>query len=130
LAFSLVNLIRHKGIDSDVLPETSSLTDVAVEGLDVEAATEDIALDMKKIADRGTTDEEAAAVYADGLQKCAVLANSYGFSVDEILRQNVTKFLQRCDAIETLAAEDGKQWKDLTANDEVVAYWKRAKAIL
>jgi len=130
LAFSLTNLIRHRGVAGTDLIETDALTTDKLETVDVIVATEDIAEDMKTIADRTVSDEEAKATYEAAMQKCAILANSFGFNVGTLLRENVKKYLDRCEAIEILAAQDQKSWDDLYKAGEIVKYWKRAKEIL
>jgi hypothetical protein len=130
LAFSLVNLVRHKGVPLDKLPTVASLTQVTVENIDAHEASDSVALDMSKIADNETSNEKALAIYVSALQKCATLAYSYGFKIDDLLKANVQKYLLRCAAIETLASEDGKSWRDLADAGEIIDYWKRAKRIL
>lgn len=58
------------------------------------------------------------------------LAQAHGFDASTLLRENVRKYLIRCQAIEQLAEQDGKQWTDLADSNEIVAYWKKAKILL
>lgn len=130
LAFSLTNLIRHKGAARNDLVRISDLKPAKEAGADVIDSTETIADNMRTIASEDTELAESMNVYNNAMQACAQLATSYGFEVGTLLRANVSKYLIRCAAIETLAAEDGKDWGDLYSDREIVAYWKRAKSIL
>lgn len=130
LAFSLTNLIRHKGIPAGELSSVDSFTPEASSTVDVYEASDSVAADMRGIADEGTTEEEALLLYAKGVETCASLADAHGFDIGELLRQNVRKYLDRCSAIETLAREEAKSWSDLAAAGEIVSYWKRAKSLL
>lgn len=131
LAFSLTNLARHRDVAAYKLPAIHELSGDTYNQTNVVDATEDIANDMRSLADTSISDEsEIISIYMQAMQKCAALADAHGFSIDSLLTENVRKYLHRCEAIEILAEQDGKNWHDLAAAGEIVQYWKKAKSIL
>ena len=64
-----------------------------------------------------------------GIRDCIILAQNNDFNPEDLLRENVRKYLIRCQAIEKLALSDNKSWDDLARNNEIVKYWKKAKQL-
>jgi uncharacterized protein YabN with tetrapyrrole methylase and pyrophosphatase domain len=135
IMFSLINLARHAGIDSEalgtltggfVLAGVHPSTDLTVFGATM----------RRNIADTiPVTDSEQRKVaveqlFANGMQNSIDLAVAYHFDPIQLLRENVRKYLVRCQTIEELASEESKSWADLAANGEIIAFWKRAKTKL
>lgn len=126
LVFSTVNIVRHRGMPASAMPglaprksgQTTTLDDALVRVTD----------GMNKAAKgpRGSVEREAK----DILEVCDALAGSFGFDLATLTRENVRKYLTRCDAIEKLAQRDGKTWADLARKGEIIKYWKQAKALL
>ena len=137
IMFSLVNLARHAGLTDLASLQTMS----AQNGAEAEVADDTPAL-IDKIGQHIITVAEAektgsptflesmANLYEKGMKDAIRLARANGFDPQVLLKENVRKYLVRCVAIEKLASEDGKQWADLAANNEIIAYWKRAKILL
>lgn len=131
LAFSLTNLARHRGIPAHTLPSLHELPKSDACQLSVIDATEEIATDMRALGDTSVEDGSVLLdVYTQSIQRCVALASAHDFAIDSLLTENVRKYLHRCEAIETLAEQDGKSWHDLAAAGEIVQYWKKAKSIL
>lgn len=139
IMFSLVNLARHGGIS--VMPRIDEITDSVLtkpedkKDFDPMAAVDFIGKDIERVADGQKTDPDnfladLEQLFIKGMQKSVVIATMADFDPATLLRENVRKYLVRCQAIETLAIEDGKSWADLSANNEIVSYWKKAKALL
>ena len=135
--FSLINLARHGGVsDLPTLAEVSEqMTDKDYEVQDTVELINSIGEDIAQVAefeksDAAEFETSLKNLFVSGVKRCLALAREAGFVPDTLLRENVRKYLVRCQAIETLAAEDGKKWADLAANKEIVAYWKRAKTLL
>lgn len=135
IMFSLVNLIRHRNVEPDQLPALDELvqgpTKVgASQSPDITSFT-DIAIgSMRQIADETITLDAALKCFTSATKACVGFAESLNFEADQIVRDNVQKYLARCAAIEDLAKHDSKDWSDLYRNGEIIAYWKRAKVTL
>lgn len=136
IMFSLVNLARHAGMQD--LPEVevavSGAEELPTEGVDTLELIDSIGAKISAVAEVDQTSEDfmdkMSELFRTGMADAALLAKLNGFEASALLRENVRKYLVRCRAIEQLAAEDGKQWSDLSANNEIITYWKRAKALL
>lgn len=136
IMFSLVNLARHAGMQD--LPEVevavSDAEKLPAEGVDTLELIDSIGAKISAVAEVDQTSEDfmdkMSELFRTGMADAALLAKLNGFEAPALLRENVRKYLVRCQAIEQLAAEDGKQWSDLSANNEIIAYWKRAKSLL
>jgi uncharacterized protein YabN with tetrapyrrole methylase and pyrophosphatase domain len=136
IMFSLVNLARHAGMQD--LPEievaVSDAEKLPTEGVDTLELIDSIGANISAVAEAGPASEDFMdkmnELFRTGMADAALLAKLNGFEAPSLLRENVRKYLIRCQAIEQLAAEDGKQWADLSANNEIIAYWKRAKTLL
>jgi uncharacterized protein YabN with tetrapyrrole methylase and pyrophosphatase domain len=136
--FSHINLVRHAGVEPDELPTIEELE--STRGVDANAETLGLLTGIegriKAVSEQwDSLDAEssqlvAKELYADGMVDAITLARVNGFNPTALLRENVRKYLVRCQAIESLAAEDGKQWADLATNDEIITYWKAAKKLL
>lgn len=133
IMFSLVNLTRHAGNtefgslndyahDTNTATTTLELVDQIESGIKEVAAIPAEQLDEIKVA--------MEKYFSIGMSQAIKLAIINKFDPETILKANVEKYLLRCKAIETLAAQDGKQWADLAREGEIVDYWKRAKTIL
>lgn len=137
IMFSLVNLARHAGI-SQLSTFDSLEADVEpseVEDVDLPELVSDIGNRIEKVAHSEKTDpdkfvNEVLALFESGMKDSVLIALTNGFIPKQLLIENIRKYLLRCEAIEQLAAEDGKRWADLAANNEIIDYWKRAKALL
>ena len=137
IMFSFVNLARHAG--NTTLPTYDSFSD-QVASLDLgDASVEDIVdgiadqislLDSVAKTNPEQLQDAALAAFNEGVIQASALAVREGFDPKELLTENVRKYLVRCDAIEQLAAEDDKTWADLSRENEIIAYWKRAKTLL
>lgn len=136
IMFSLVNLARHAGMQD--LPEVevavSDAEKLPTKGVDTLELVDSIGAKISAAAKLDQTSEDfmdkMSELFRTGMADAALLAKLNGFEASALLRENVRKYLVRCQAIEQLAAEDGKQWSDLYANNEIIAYWKRAKTLL
>lgn len=137
IMFSLVNLARHAGIKE--LPPyeffEEQLTTIPASEQSVVEVVDGIASQINNLAEIAQTapdrlQEATLAVFNDGTLQAIIMAKNEGFDPRSLLIENVKKYLIRCEAIEQLAAEDKKSWADLSANNEIVAYWKRAKILL
>lgn len=137
IMFSLINLARHAGINqlptvaqaSTGIKATEMTHDETIELIDY------IGMEIAKVAEISGENLDLLSDSMNGLLENGIsdairLALAHGFIPEDLLRANVKKYLARCQAIETLAAEDDKLWKDLAANNEIVAYWKKAKTLL
>ena len=140
IMFSLINLARHAGkrdlptlreLLSQVTVDTAGQTDSGsislIDGIGSkikEAAEKEKAETPEDFSD--TIDD----LFASGMHDAITLARVYDFDPEQLLMENVRKYLIRCQAIEKLAAEDGKQWHDLAEAGEIIDYWKRAKTLL
>lgn len=137
IMFSLINLARHAGINELPTVAQASTGVEAAEMTDDEtvALIDHIGSEIAGVSE--STSENPAqlpdtmnGLLASGMSDAIRLAIAHGFNPEDLLRENVKKYLVRCQAIETLAAEDSKLWKDLAANNEIIAYWKKAKILL
>ena len=136
IMFSLINLARHAGISD--MPAINDLADsLGVVGTDINtiAIIDDIGSRISKVSKDTNTNAKGlmsamTILLVRGLEDTILLATALGFNPEDLLRENVRKYLIRCQAIETLAANDNKTWADLASNNEIVAYWKKAKTIL
>lgn len=136
IMFSLINLARHAGI-RELTPIEALEQDLAeaTEQADTLQLIDAIGEKIKEVALAETENEvdfmgEVNDLYHAGMKDAILLAKMHGFVPSELLKENIRKYLIRCAAIEKLAFEDGKQWADLAANGEIIAYWKRAKTLL
>ncbi len=135
IMFSLINLARHAGMDE--LPAFDALVESAresqPESVDTISAVDAIGYKIAEVADTYNTDDfmnNMGELYVKGMVEAIQIAVAHDFDPALILKENVRKYLVRCQAIEQLASDDGKQWADLSANNEIVAYWKKAKILL
>ena len=137
IMFSLINLARHAGLND--LPSLDDLLAKAnvrsAEEINTIELVDDIGTRIVAVADVEKTDQEKikeamGVLFEEGMVDSILIANANDFDPKALLVENVRKYLDRCQAIEQLAAEDGKQWSDLSANNEIIAYWKRAKTLL
>ena len=137
IMFSLVNLARHAGVAQ--LPPyeffEEQLETVPVDERSVVEVVDAIADQINGLLETAKTNPEGLedatlAVFNDGVLRAVIMAKNEGFDPRALLIENVRKYLIRCEAIEQLASDDGKSWKDLAAKNEIVAYWKRAKILL
>ncbi len=133
IMFSLVNLTRHAG--NTELGNLDEYADDANSANTTFELVDQIELGINKVAAIPVeqSDEIKAAMqsfFSEGMARAIKLAHINKFDPETILKSNVEKYLLRCKAIETLAAQDGKQWADLAREGEIVDYWKRAKTIL
>lgn len=137
IMFSLINLARHAGLDD--LTSLESLTEKAANRsageIDTVGLVDNIGERITAIAGVEKTDQDSiqeamGALFEEGMVDSILIAQANNFDPRELLVENVRKYLIRCQAIEQLAAEDGKQWSDLAANSEIITYWKRAKTLL
>jgi uncharacterized protein YabN with tetrapyrrole methylase and pyrophosphatase domain len=135
IMFSLVNLARHAGLTD--LPGVDASMNGAEprkdDPVDTIALVDDIGARISATA--ATEGQEGfldsvKELLKTGMEDTVLLAWANGFDPKVLLTENVRKYLVRCEAIETLAKQDGKQWSDLSANNEIIAYWKKAKALL
>lgn len=137
IMFSLINLARHAGVEE--LPTAEQ----AASGAETVVMTDDetiglidlIGAEITKVSEEVNENPEQMteimeALLTAGMSDAIRLALAHGFNPEDLLRENVRKYLIRCQAIETLAAEDGKLWADLAANNEIIDYWKKAKSLL
>jgi uncharacterized protein YabN with tetrapyrrole methylase and pyrophosphatase domain len=74
--------------------------------------------------------KSAQELFDTGTQNYIVLAQRNGFDPTVLLKENVRKYLLRCQAVEKLASEEHKCWADLAHNNEIVKYWQKAKTNL
>lgn len=139
IMFSLVNLARHAG-----LTDLESLENLAASAASQPAllleetlpTIDDIGqriigvAELEGVVTQNTFLEKVHELFAGGVQDAMRIATAHGFEPSSLLTENVRKYLDRCKAIEQLAQSDGKQWSDLSANGEIVTYWKRAKSLL
>lgn len=137
IMFSLINLARHAGLsDLSTLDDLTTKADVrSMEEVDTIGLVDDIGIRIADVADVEKTDQDRIkgameTLFEEGMIDSILIARANGFDPKPLLLENVRKYLVRCQAIEQLAAEDGKQWADLAANNEIIAYWKRAKTLL
>ena len=136
IMFSLINLARHAGISE--LPTINDLADSLDDtGTDIDtiATIDDIGSRISQVSKDASTNADGlvsdmSILLVRGLEDTVLLATANGFDPVDLLRANVRKYLIRCQAIETLAADDNKTWADLASNNEIVSYWKKAKTIL
>lgn len=135
IMFSLVNLARHAGVRE--LPELKDVERVTeqVTSKDTIAIVDSIADGINRVAklEKAGSEHFLASMndlFMSGIANCLALSKSHGFNPGTSLKENVRKYLVRCQAIEQLASQEGKQWADLAANNEIVDYWKRAKILL
>ena len=136
IMFSLINLARHAGISE--LPTINDLADSlddAGTDIDTIAVIDDIGSRISQVSKDASTNAEGlvsdmSILLVRGLEDTVLLATANGFDPVDLLCANVRKYLIRCQAIETLAADDNKSWADLASNNEIVYYWKKAKTIL
>lgn len=138
IMFSLINLARHAGIK-----DLASIDEIVRKGdharIDKEGTTsiiDSIGSKIEVVAEAEKTDTSSDFVtkmnelFESGMVETSELAEAHGFDTATLLRENVRKYLIRCQAIEQLAEQDSKQWSDLAANNEILAYWKKAKILL
>lgn len=135
IMFSLVNLARHAGIKEMPSMETftGSIDERATGSVDSLAAIDLIGQKISDIVKAETEEDFLAQMdrfFHSAMSDTVLLAVAEGFNPEELFLENVRKYLIRCRAIEQLAAEDGKQWSDLSANNEIITYWKKAKLLL
>ena len=136
IMFSLINLARHAGIKE--MPEVEFVMADAgrlpADDVDTTELIDLIGSKISAIAEVGPEGEDFMTkmreLFQSGMAETALLAKVNEFDAASLLRENVRKYLIRCQAIEQLASEDGKQWADLSANNEIVTYWKKAKILL
>jgi uncharacterized protein YabN with tetrapyrrole methylase and pyrophosphatase domain len=137
IMFSLVNLARHAGATE--LPKyeffEEQLKTLHVDERSVVEIVDGIADQINGLLEIAKTNPDALqeatlAVFNDGVLSAIAMAKNEGFDPKALLLENVNKYLIRCEAIEQLASEEGKTWSDLASNNEIVAYWKRAKILL
>lgn len=138
IMFSLINLARHAGMND--LPayeeiEKSEAQKTQRNYIDSEALIDDIGNRIQKVAELEKSFPESFKakmneLFMAGTEDSILLAKAHGFEARKLLVENVRKYLIRCQAIEQLAFQDNKQWADLAANNEIVAYWKKAKTLL
>ncbi len=62
------------------------------------------------------------------MQKSVDFISAHGMSPKEVVRENVTKYLRRCQFIENELKKENKEWNDLTL-EEIYAHWKKAKQV-
>jgi hypothetical protein len=137
IMFSLINLARHAGI-KDLPPYAffeEQLANITPGAQTVEEVVDGIARQINDLAELAHTNPEGlepamADAFNDGMLSAVTLAKKEGFVARDLLIENVRKYLIRCEAIEQLASEDNKSWKDLSAAGEIITYWKKAKALL
>lgn len=137
IMFSLINLARHAGLND--LPTLDDLTAKANlqpnEKINTTELVDDIGIRIAAIADvekdnHQKVEEAMRVLFEEGMVDSILIGKANDFDPKALLVENVRKYLVRCQAIEQLATEDGKLWSDLAANNEIVAYWKRAKTLL
>lgn len=132
IMFSYINLARHAGL-SDLPPLDNS--ELKPDGQDTEELLDRMQTGIESVASvaRDNPDDLQEAMreeYASGMRTAVTLAQLHNFDPQKLLTENVRKYLVRCEAIEQLAAEDGKQWADLAREGLIVTYWKKAKVLL
>ena len=136
IMFSLINLARHAGIsDMPAINDLADSLDDAGTDIDTIAVIDDIGSRISQVSKDASTNAEGlvsdmSILLVRGLEDTVLLATANGFDPVDLLCANVRKYLIRCQAIETLAADDNKSWADLASNNEIVYYWKKAKTIL
>ena len=137
IMFSLINLARHAGIDElPTVEQASTEVDTVVMTDDETIALIDhIGTEITRVSEEAVeSPDQLSEIMKDllthGLSDAIRLALAHEFNPEDLLRENVSKYLVRCQAIETLAAKDGKVWADLAANNEIGDYWKKAKSLL
>lgn len=138
IMFSLTNLARHAGITNlapmDELINKDSRKHVSEDDtIDIVNSVGDKIAAIADVEKTDSNDEfvvKMNELLESGVADIAQLARVHGFDPTTLLRENVRKYLVRCQAIEQLAEQDGKQWADLAENNEIVAYWKKAKILL
>lgn len=138
IMFSLTNLARHVGITNlapiDELIDKNSYTHVSEKDtIDIVNSVGDKIVAVAEVEKTDVSDEfvvKMNELFESGVADISQLAQAHGFNPTTLLRENVRKYLVRCQAIERLAEQDGKQWVDLAENNEIVAYWKKAKTLL
>ncbi len=137
IMFSLINLARHAGISE--MPTLEQVTSTVDTGetieIDTELLVDHIGEEISRVAtytmeDPDVLRDSMSDLLQHGMSDAVRLALAHGFEPKELLTENVRKYLIRCQAIETLAAEDNKNWADLATNNEIVSYWKKAKILL
>lgn len=62
----------------------------------------------------------------DALFTLACLSYAHGIDAEQALSKAITKLMGRWQALYDMAAQDGKKFKTLSA-DEIEMYWQRAK---
>ncbi len=138
IMFSLINLARHANIKDlvsidEVVRESDS---ACIDKEDTIGIIDSIGSKIEAVAKAGKTDVNREFVvkmnelFESGMVEVSQLAEAHGFNTAKLLKDNVRKYLVRCRAIEQLAEQDGKQWADLAANNEIITYWKKAKILL
>lgn len=137
IMFSIINLARHAGIRDlptlksqiEKVPEFDTKDVDTIKMID---GLGSLIVDASEIALERPEDIEEAAqeLFDKGIQDCIILAHNNDFNPEDLLKENVRKYLLRCQAIEQLASDDNKLWDDLARNNEIVTYWKKAKTIL
>jgi uncharacterized protein YabN with tetrapyrrole methylase and pyrophosphatase domain len=137
IMFSLINLARHAGVsDMPTIEQvTSTIDTMETTEIDTVLLVDHIGEEISRVATDAIKNPDALPevmgdLLKQGMHDAFRLALSHGFEPRELLIENVRKYLIRCQAIETLAAEDNKNWADLALNNEIVAYWKKAKILL
>lgn len=138
LMFSAINLARHGGITAANLPACAELESHAdaqpQAGDDPEvliATVEDSIIMLVELDQAGSPsfEDRLAVEYVHQMTTAMRLARTESFDPAELLKENVRKYLSRCQTMEQIAERDGKLWADLHAANEIVTYWKKAKNV-
>lgn len=132
IMFSLINIVRHSSISSNKLTSlTLGLNFTGSGALDFSDFTKyiryEIAGASKYSSSAAAHKKDIGMLFIDGMQSCINVSVTNSYDPLELLRENVRKYLLRCQAIEELAADEHKTWADIAKNNEIITYWKKAK---
>lgn len=135
IIFSLINLARHAGIsDMPTFDELTARVTAGMRQQDSASVIEGIGANMRHVGKMESQSDVGFQssmhdLFEDGTVRVIEVAMAEGFNPQQLLVENVRKYLKRCRDIESLAARDGKFWSELAANGEIIAYWKKAKTL-
>ncbi len=130
IVFGLINVSRHMGIERErilFLKNKIMFTQ--------KVGTEENVNLIKKLFDEYETsfnnkDKDAMFIIAQNLfAQISYLVESYGLNLDEAIKNNVAKYLKRCNFIEENLKSRDLKWTDV-ALEEIYKLWKEAKTAL
>lgn len=134
IVFGVINVSRLSNLDMDhifagvrLTPEEDSANHVEQLHMDILARFEDFKNAFEIYDGTHNAKMKLAEIATDLMQASIDFVFTHKMNPNDVMRNNVRKFILRCQFIEQGLQKDGKGWGDIDL-DEIYARWKQAKA--